>query len=321
MTHHDPLWMKMFLTVHVAAGATSFLLAPVALATAKGGKQHKRWGMVYLWAMGVVAGTALPMALYRPVLFLALVAVFSFYAAFSGYRVLKLKNLASGGSARPIDWAAGVFTFGASACLAAFGAFRPAWVQHAGIVAIVFGFVGMNLAFMQMLSFVRKPKEKMFWLYTHFGNFIGSYIAAWTAFSVVTISPLLHNYGAMAWLWPTAIGTPAITLTTIYYKRKCAESEDAGWSHRLAGYAGGTFAAHLGHLHADTMAGLPELPEGVAEADGDADPKKDEDRRSPARAELAEQYQHLLAEIQPERDGGAVAQEATDGERDHELAS
>jgi uncharacterized membrane protein len=78
----DPLWMKVFLGVHITAGASSFLLAPVALATAKGGKQHKRWGMVYLWSMGVVAATALPMALYRPVLFLALVAVFSFYLAF-----------------------------------------------------------------------------------------------------------------------------------------------------------------------------------------------------------------------------------------------
>ena len=88
----DPLWMKVFLGVHIAAGASSFLLAPVALATAKGGKQHKRWGMVYLWSMGVVAATALPMALYRPVLFLALVAVFSFYLAFSGFRVLRLKD-------------------------------------------------------------------------------------------------------------------------------------------------------------------------------------------------------------------------------------
>lgn len=71
MTHGDPLWMRAFLGVHVAAGAASFLLAPVALATAKGGKQHRRWGIVYLVSMGVVAGTALPMALYRPVLFLA----------------------------------------------------------------------------------------------------------------------------------------------------------------------------------------------------------------------------------------------------------
>src|ERR1700761_4902804 len=96
----DPLWMRVLLGVHITAGASSFLLAPVALATAKGGRQHRRWGMVYLWAMGVVAATALPMALYRPVLFLALVAIFSYYAAFSGFRVLKLKDLASGGSAK-----------------------------------------------------------------------------------------------------------------------------------------------------------------------------------------------------------------------------
>jgi uncharacterized membrane protein len=82
LARHDPIWFKAFLATHIAAGFGAFLLAPVALATAKGGKQHKRWGMVYLWCMGVVAATALPMSLFRPVLFLALVAVFSFYLAF-----------------------------------------------------------------------------------------------------------------------------------------------------------------------------------------------------------------------------------------------
>ncbi len=220
MTHGDPLWIRAFLGVHVAAGAASFLLAPVALATAKGGKQHKRWGMVYLVSMGVVAGTALPMALYRPVLFLALVAVFSFYLAFSGYRVLRLKSLARGESAAPIDWIAAVFTFASSGCLAVFGAFRPQWVQGFGIVAIVFGLIGMRAAGLQLWSFVRKPTEKMFWWYTHLGNFIGSYIAAWTAFSTVTLSRVFQHAGIVLWLWPTAIGVPAIVLTTIYYKRK-----------------------------------------------------------------------------------------------------
>jgi hypothetical protein len=73
-----------------------------------------------------------------------------------------------------------------------------------------------------MLSFVRKPKEKMFWWYTHLGNFIGSYIAAWTAFSVVTLPRILPHAGLLLWLWPTAIGVPAIVITTIYYKRKFA---------------------------------------------------------------------------------------------------
>lgn len=218
----DPVWMRGLLVVHVAAGFTSFLLAPVALATAKGGKQHKRWGMVYLWSMGTVAATALPMALYRPVLFLALVAVFSFYAAFSGYRVLKLKDLARGGEAKPLDWSAGILTFVSSACLAGFGAFKPVWVQNFGLVAVVFGLLGMRLACVQMASFVWKPKEKMFWWYGHLGNFIGSYIAAWTAFSVVTLPRILPQAGMALWLWPTVVGVPAIAITTGYYKRKFA---------------------------------------------------------------------------------------------------
>ena len=217
----DPMWMRVFLGVHIAAGASSFLLAPVALATAKGGKQHKRWGMVYLWSMGVVAATALPMALYRPVLFLALVAVFSFYLAFSGYRATRLKELARGGSAAPVDWIAAVICFSASACLAGFGAFRPAWVQRMGIVAIVFGFIGMRAAALEMWKFVRKPAEKMFWWYTHLGNMIGSYIAAWTAFSVTTLPRIFGNH-MWLWLWPTAVGVPAIVITTAYYKRKFA---------------------------------------------------------------------------------------------------
>ena len=192
-----------------------------SLATAKGGKQHRRWGMVYLWSMGVVAATALPMALYRPVLFLALVAVFSFYLAFAGFRVTRLKELARGGSATPVDWIAAVITFVASACLAGFGAFRPAWVQGFGIVSIVFGFIGMRAAAAEMWKFVRKPTEKMFWWYTHLGNMIGSYIAAWTAFSAVTLSQYFGN-AWYVWLWPTIVGVPAIVLTTTYYKRKFA---------------------------------------------------------------------------------------------------
>ena len=214
--HTDPLWMRTLLGVHITAGAFSFLLAPVALATAKGGKQHKRWGMGYLWAMGV-----LPMALYRPVLFLALVAVFSFYLAFSGYRVLRLKNLAGGSSAQAIDWIAAVVTFLSSACLAGFGAFRPAWVQGFVLVSVVFGFIGMRAALREMHRFIWKPTEKMFWWYRHLGNFIGSYIAAWTAFSAVTLTQYFGTTWYV-WLWPTIVGAPAIALTTAFYKRKFA---------------------------------------------------------------------------------------------------
>jgi len=211
--------MKALLAVHIGCGFASFLLAPVALATAKGGPAHRRWGMVYLWAMGGVAATALPMAVFRPVLFLAMVAVFSFYAAFSGYRVLKLKDLPRGGRAKAVDWIAAVITFADGALLAWLGAFHAERIQVIGIVGVVFGFVAMSLAVGQIKDFVRRPKEKMFWLYTHLGNFIGSYIAAWSAFSVVTLTRVIGNHWYV-WLWPTILGVPAIVVTTAYYKRK-----------------------------------------------------------------------------------------------------
>ena len=70
---HDPVWIRVFPWGACRGGSLPrFCWLRWRWLTAKGGKQHKRWGMVYLWAMGVVAATALPMALYRPVLFLAL---------------------------------------------------------------------------------------------------------------------------------------------------------------------------------------------------------------------------------------------------------
>ena len=39
-----------------------------------------------------------------------------------------------------------------------------------------------------MLRFVRKPTERMFWLFVHLEKFIASYVAVWTAFSVATLS-------------------------------------------------------------------------------------------------------------------------------------
>jgi uncharacterized membrane protein len=215
------LWFKVFLAIHVAAGAGSFLIDPIALVTVKGGKLHKRWGKVYLWCMGIVAATALPMAIYFPTLFLALVAVFSFYAAFAGYRVLRLKDLARGGSAEPIDWIAGVVTLCSSALLVWLSWFRPEKIQVIGVVGVVFGLIGMRISSAQLITFVRKPKEKMFWWYSHLGNFIGSYIAAWSAFSAVTLTQVVGNHWYV-WLWPSIVGVPAIVLTTAYYQRKFA---------------------------------------------------------------------------------------------------
>ncbi len=223
----DPAWFKSLLGVHIAAGASAFVMAPLALLTAKGGKAHRRWGKIYFWSMAVVAVTAIILALYRPILFLALVAVFSFYAAFSAYRVLFHKNLTKGEKVTWPDWVAAIVTFISSLALALLGVFFPAAVQHLTIPSLVFGFIGMTLAGKSIRRFLYPPQEKMFWWYEHLGNMLASYIAAWTAFSVVTVGRFVRPAWVI-WVLPTAIGVPAISFTTAYYKRKFAPRNKLG---------------------------------------------------------------------------------------------
>jgi hypothetical protein len=139
--------------------------------------------------------------------------------AFAGYRVLRLKELSRGGSAKPVDWIAALITLCSSLLLLWLSLFRAASIEVIPMVGAIFGVIGSGAAVRQMLTFVVKPKERMFWWYGHLGNFIASYIAAWSAFSVVTLGNLLGNTWYV-WLWPSMVGVPAIAATTAYYKRR-----------------------------------------------------------------------------------------------------
>ncbi|HWA93701.1 MAG TPA: hypothetical protein VG844_03800 [Terracidiphilus sp.] len=217
---HDPLWMHALLALHVTAGAAAFVFAPIALVTAKGSRAHRRWGGFYFWCMMIVAATALVMALWRPILFLALIAVFSAYTAFAARRVLAQKAAAYGKPVtKPIDWVAAALCMAAGAALVVLGFFRPQLVSNLRIPAVIFGLVAMRIAARSIQRFLYPPADKMFWWYAHLQGMIGSYLAAWTAFTLVTIGPLLP--GAW-WLWlvPISVGIPAIIATTAYYQRK-----------------------------------------------------------------------------------------------------
>ncbi len=166
--------------------------------------------------------TAMVLALWLPILFLAFVAIFSFYFAFRGYRVLSRKLPLKGQGPRAIDWAAAVLAFLGSAALIVLGIVRPSrvWVQLSA-VAIVFGVIGVAFAASDVWQFIHPPADKNFWLYAHLGGMIGSYIAAVSAFSVVNFHFLPR---AVRWLWPSAIGVPGIFIWVGYYKRKFGRS-------------------------------------------------------------------------------------------------
>jgi uncharacterized membrane protein len=227
--HADwPSYLRVLLALHIGCGAVAFVCAPVALATAKGGKTHRRWGKIYFWAMAGVAVTALILSFALPIFFLAMVAVFSFYSAFAGYRILSLKDMYTGARPKAVDWLAAVITFLSSLLLFLRGIVRPQLmgvgvIQVAGhevsIVSVVFGLIGMRMGQGSISGFLKPPTEKMFWWFDHMQGMMGSYIAALTAFSAVNLS---RWFGAAwwVWLWPTIGGAPAIAIWTTYYKTK-----------------------------------------------------------------------------------------------------
>jgi uncharacterized membrane protein/xanthosine utilization system XapX-like protein len=218
------LVFHILLYTHIAAGFTAFLLAPVALSTVKGGRNHRRAGKIYFWGMAWVAATALLIAAtpIHPNPFLALVAIFSFYAAYSGYRVLYQKRPAEGEGPKWFDWMAAGFTGLAGIGLLVGGILKlDHFFRVLGPVAPVFGLVGIFLSGRSILTWVRPSTDKNNWWYTHMNGMLTSYIAALTAFSATNFPRWMPDVPiAIIWLWPTLIGAPATAIWISYYRRK-----------------------------------------------------------------------------------------------------
>ena len=188
--------------VHIAAGFTGFFVAPVALAVRKGGPAHRRWGLVFFWAMVVAGTTALVGARHIHSLFLLLTAVFSLYMAGFGYRSLFLKQLAWDVRVSAFDWAV------AGVGLVVFLGTVGYAVSARNIPVGVFGLLGASTTVRQLRGYAKAGQwTKNQWLLNHISGFMASYIAAVSAFSVTSLHfiPFPYNF-----LWPTVLGVPVI---------------------------------------------------------------------------------------------------------------
>jgi hypothetical protein len=209
---------SIVLLIHIIFGGIALFVAPCAMLTRKGGLWHRRWGKTYFWSMAVVALTAVSMSLMRSGLFFLLVALFSFYLALSGYRVLYHKT--SQQRAATLDWFTAALMLVGGMVLTVYGAYLML-TSDFGTVAIVFGIIGILLAAADIRSFVRPAKDKRAWWYTHMTRMLAAYIATVTAFSVVNFQflPVI-----VRWLWATVIGTLSIIIWTRYYRKRFNDS-------------------------------------------------------------------------------------------------
>lgn len=81
------------LALHVLAGTLGLLLGPFAVAMPESGGWAARLALAYQWAVAVLAGTAIGLAVLRPsVWWLGVVGVLTEVAALAGWRVRRRRR-------------------------------------------------------------------------------------------------------------------------------------------------------------------------------------------------------------------------------------
>lgn len=213
------------LILHVISGFVSLLCGAVAIFTKKGKGVHIYAGRIYFWSMIAVAITALYLSVVYFLPFLFLVAIFSYYLTWTGFKSIHWKNNPLTGIVYWFDaiviHLAGLFglIMILFALLSLFGIHVHETISSLKIVLLVFG-VGTSIFAWEDVMIFHKGNHgsRFLWMYMHIGRMLGAYIATFTAFLVVNgaffPSPLI------AWLGPTIIGTPLIFYWIRKYRSK-----------------------------------------------------------------------------------------------------
>ena len=229
--------MKTLLTtlliVHIAAGITALLVGLVPMFSQKGNSLHRQTGLVYVWCMIIVALTAIllcglqPFRMFR--LFLAGIAVFSFYLCITGWRATKQKK----GLYAPFDKGLAYVTLLTGGAMIAFGVYLML-LNGFSFMAIVFTFFGSltsRFAY-EDVRVLGKAAAKQHWFFQHFTRMGGSYIATFTAAVVTNIGRFAPAnapewFSTVFWIAPSLLGGLLIVWTVRRYKLKFSQTKVA----------------------------------------------------------------------------------------------
>ncbi len=218
---------RFILGSHVLAGMAALLFGLGALVLGrKGGWIHRRSGKVYFLSMGWIFISSLAvLLLYRFNSLLVFLSIFSFYQAFTGFRVLRRK---SPGSHTLIDWAGAITAISVTLAVA-LGVLCKLIAGRAGLqegLSLFFGVFALRAAQADIKVFRgRTPLPGRWWLYHHIQSMVGSFIGAVTAFLVQNGARFFPHaeFQWVFWITPTVVGTGYIFYSVGKYKRGVAE--------------------------------------------------------------------------------------------------
>lgn len=200
--------IKVLIGIHILAGSVAVVGMLCALSTRKGGQWHKTGGRAYVFGMAASLVMATVVSIATANIFLLLIAVFSAYLVYTGWRLGKVKD----GVKSVLDLRFSLSMLVVSVVMIAYGIFMLRQGESLGVALIVFGFLGGAPALSDYKSPGTWPKGKHRIL-LHLNRMGGACIATVTAVFVVNIQT---NPAFIAWLLPTLIGTPLI----IYWSRR-----------------------------------------------------------------------------------------------------
>ena len=221
------------LITHIATGFTALVVGLIPMFSRKGSPLHNHAGRIYVYCMITVAVTALLLCGLQPFrmmrLFLAGIAVFSFYLSMTGWRATKQKKTGP----TLIDKVLTFVTLLVSLAMISFGLYLLVSYgsQFLPIVFTFFG--GLTLTFAgRDVRLMNKPTEKMHWFFQHFTRMGGSYIATFTAALVTNIGRILPSDApewviTSSWIAPSLIGGLLISQTVRFYKQKFSTAKTA----------------------------------------------------------------------------------------------
>tara|TARA_B110000495_G_C22514489_1_gene314401 strand:- start:45 stop:569 length:525 start_codon:yes stop_codon:yes gene_type:complete len=167
--------------------------------------------MIYVYGMTTIFLTAIPLSLLGEFnAFLFVIAIFSFYLAFAGYRQGRNRN----GAREQIDKVLGVFIIVASILFYVLAVRAYLVDDSMWITSVIFGTIALvgGINDFRRMKIVEPPN---FYDRTnlHLNLMLAGTIATTTAF-IVTLDPFSTLW--LNWVAPTIVGTPII----IYFSKR-----------------------------------------------------------------------------------------------------
>ena len=197
---------QILLTLHIVGGFLALITAGVAIFSKTLNLSHQ-WhiysGRAYFGGMATVFVTAIPMTFLRPNTFLFLIAIFSFYAAWSGWRLARNRR----GTPGLIDWlSAGIMAVTAVAMLG-YGLYLLLQGSGQGITLLVFGGIGGANSWADLRRMRAGGTRGQARIAAHLSAMMAATIATLTAFIVTNFT---FEPAFVLWLAPTVLIAPLI---------------------------------------------------------------------------------------------------------------